>query len=195
MDRIDFEPETAPPTSRAGVHADLDEGIRHEASLIIMKPAAEIYRFWRELENLPRFMFRLESISVNSPTLSHWKYKALKNTVHIEWDSEITQDVPGSTIAWKSLDGTSVSHTGSVVFEELPFKRGTKVTVELSYNPPGGKLTDFLQKLVGENPESTLREDLRHLRNLLEAGEIPTIEGQPHGGRKKEPSHNPALHH
>ncbi|MBX3022497.1 MAG: SRPBCC family protein [Bdellovibrionales bacterium] len=198
MERIDDKSsaiDVAPPAGRTGIHPDLDEGIRHEAAIVIMRPADEVYQFWRQLENLPRFMWRLENISVNSDTLSHWTYKALKDTVRVEWDSVIVQDEPGKSLSWKSVDGSTVSHAGTVTFEEQPFQRGTIVRIELSYNPPGGRLTDFVQRVLGESPQTMLKEDLRRLRWLMETGVVPTTEGQPHGERGITDALNPALHH
>ncbi len=64
-------------------------------------------------------------------------------------------------------------------FDEDP--HGTRVTVHLQYNPPGGKLGAAVAKLFGEEPNQTIREDLRRFKQLMEAGEIPTTEGQSSG--------------
>jgi len=165
----------------------------HETVINIMRPAQDIYAFWRDLNNLPLFMKHLKSIQVQSPTLSHWQWKALKDRVEVSWDSEITQDIPGYMIAWRTLGDSQVTHAGQVTFEEQPFGRGTFVRVQLAYDPPGGALTHFLEKLMGESSEAVLRDDLRRLRQLMEAGEIATIEGQSRGGL--EPKINPTIHH
>lgn len=165
----------------------------HETVINIMRPALEIYSFWRDLNNLPKFMKHLKNIEVRTPTLSHWRWKALKDQVEVSWDSEITQDVPGSMIAWRTVGDSQVTHEGLVTFEGQAFSRGTFVRIRLAYDPPGRALTHFVEKLLGESPEATLRDDLRRLRQLLEVGEIPTIEGQPHGGL--EPKMNPTIHH
>lgn len=165
----------------------------HETVINIMKPALEVYTFWRDVDNLSKFMKHLKSIEPRTSTLSHWRWKALKDQVEVSWDSEITQDVPGSLIAWRTVGDSQVTHEGAVTFEEQAFNRGTFVRVQLAYNPPGGSVTHFIEKMLGDSPEATLREDLRRLRQLLEVGEIPTIEGQSHGGL--EPKTNPIIHH
>ena len=62
-----------------------------------------------------------------------------------------------------------VSTAGSVHFDEGPQR--TRVTVHLQYNPPGGKLGAAVAKLFGEEPNQTIREDLRRFKQLMEAGE------------------------
>jgi uncharacterized membrane protein len=101
----------------------------------------------------------------------------------VEWDSEITADRPGERLAWHSLPGSDVLHAGSVRFEPSTGGRGTLVRVMLHYRAPAGRLGAGLAKLVGADPNSTVREDLRRFKNLIEAGEIPTTRGQPSGRR------------
>jgi uncharacterized membrane protein len=99
-----------------------------------------------------------------------------------EWDSEVIKDEPGRLIAWKSLPGSDVHLAGSVHFDQLPGNRGTIVTLELNYEPPAGAIGLAFAKLIGQDPDKNAREDLRRFKQLMEAGEIPTIEGQPSGG-------------
>lgn len=165
----------------------------HEAAISIMRPSMEVYNFWRDLNNLPKFMKHLKSIESRSENISHWRWKALKDQVEVSWDSETIQDVPGSLIAWRTVGDSQVTHEGWVTFTEEAFSRGTTVRIQLAYDPPGGTLTHFIEKLLGESPEAALRDDLRRMRQLLETGELATIEGQPHGGQ--EPQTNPSIHH
>ena len=101
-------------------------------------------------------------------------------------------DVPGAKISWRATENSRVSSAGTVTFYELPYNRGTAVHVHLTYHPPGGAVTDLVEKIVGEAPQKMIMSDLRRLRSLLEAGEIPSIEGQPRGGM--EPTVNPVLY-
>ncbi len=173
------------PNRQSSLSDDIEDGIRHESVITILRPAEEIYKFWRDLTNLPRFMKHLASIEITGPETSHWKWKVLKGTAEVEWDSEIVRDVPGSLIAWRSKEGSTVAHTGEISFRELPFERGTEVRVILFYRPPGGLVTDFLGKILGESPARETSEDLHRLRTLLETGEIITTEGQPVAAWKK----------
>ena len=42
-------------------------------SITIARPPSEVYAFWHDLENLPRFMEHLESVRVIDDRTSHWK--------------------------------------------------------------------------------------------------------------------------
>jgi len=157
-------------------------GTRVEHAITVNKPAAEVYRFWRDLENLPRFMTHLLDVDTTTDGRSHWIAKGPLG-LKVEWDAEIVTDTPNRTIAWRSLDGADVDTAGSVHFTELSNGRGTEVRIELKYDPPGGKFGTAIAKLVGHSPEVQIRADLRHFKQIMEAGEIPTTQGQPHGKR------------
>lgn len=151
-------------------------------SIIVDRPAEEIYQFWRDFENLPRFMNHLAAVRVLSDRRSRWTAKA-PGGGEVSWESEITDDRPDESIAWRSLDGADVANSGIVRFDRAPGGRGTQVTVDLHYRPPGGMLGAVAAKMSGENPEHQIQEDLRRLKRLMEAGEIPTTAGQPAGRR------------
>ncbi len=145
-------------------------GIHVEESVTIDRPLSELYRFWRNFENLPKFMNHLESVSVREEGISHWVAKG-PGGMPVEWDARIINEVSDKVIGWQSLDGSTISTAGSVNFDEGP--NGTRVTVHLQYHPPGGKLGAAVAKLFGEEPNQTIREDLRRFKQLMETGEIP----------------------
>jgi uncharacterized membrane protein len=153
-------------------------GIHVEESVTINKPIAEVYRFWRNFENLPRFMRHLESVAVRDQGISHWVAKAPAG-MRVAWDARIINEIDNRLIGWQSLDGSTISTAGSVNFDETA--HGTRVRVHLQYHPPGGRLAAAVAKLFGEEPNRQVREDLRRFKSLLETGEIPTVEGQPSG--------------
>jgi len=155
-------------------------GIHVEESVTINRPLRELYRFWRNFENLPKFMNHLDSVSTRDEGVSHWVAKGPAG-MRVEWDARIINEVQDKVIGWQSLDGSTISTAGSVNFDEDP--HGTRVTVHLQYNPPGGRLGAAVAKLFGEEPNQTIREDLRRFKQLMEAGEIPTTTGQPSGRR------------
>lgn len=130
-----------------------------------------VYGFWRKLENLPRFMKHLESVEVIDERRSHWRAKAPAGMT-VEWDAEIVDDRPNEQIAWRSLDGARVPNRGAVRFKLAPGARGTELDVEIDYTAPGGRLGSLVAKLFGEEPEQQVDEDLRRLKQVLEAGEI-----------------------
>jgi uncharacterized membrane protein len=154
--------------------------IRVRHSLSINRSPADLYAFWRDFQQLPRFMYHLESVQVTGDNRSHWVAKAPAGS-RVEWEAEITEDTPNERIAWRSLAGADVMHSGAVRFERAPGERGTIVTVELEYSPPAGVVGATLAKLFGEEPEQQLKEDLRRFKQVMETGEIITIAGQPAG--------------
>jgi uncharacterized membrane protein len=151
-------------------------GIHVEDAITINRPIAEVYRFWRNVENLPRFMQHLDTVAIRDAGVSHWVATGPAGT-RVEWDARIINEVDNKVIGWQSLDGSTIATAGSVNFEET--EHGTRVRVHLQYNPPAGKLGAAVARLFGEEPNQTIREDLRRFKRLLETGEIPTTDGQP----------------
>jgi uncharacterized membrane protein len=162
-----------------GLIAD-DGSIHFTKTLVINRPPAELYRFWRDFSNLPRFMFHLEAVHVTGDKRSHWIAKAPAGR-RVEWDAEIIEERPDEMIAWRSLPGSDVEHHGSVRFERAPGGRGTVIRVEMSYRPPAGMVGAMAASLFGKEPGQQVIEDLRRFKQLMEAGEIITTEGQPAG--------------
>jgi uncharacterized membrane protein len=160
-------------------------GIHVKESITIDKPIEEMYAFWRALENLPKFMQHLKSVRVLDDRRSRWIAKAPAR-MRVEWDAEINNEVPNQVIGWRSLPGADVVSAGSVNFDDAGPDRGTRVTVHLQYDPPGGRLGSWFATLFGEEPSQQIREDLRRLKRLLETGDVLTTDGQP-SGRKREP--------
>jgi uncharacterized membrane protein len=151
-------------------------------SITINTPPETLYRFWRTLENFPRFMRHLEEVKTTGERTSHWVARAPAGT-RVEWDAEIVEDEANARIAWRTLPDSSVEHEGVVSFEAAPGGRGTIVRVSMSYVPPAGKLGVHFAKLFGEEPNLQIDGDLRRLKQLIETGEIATTEGQPSGRR------------
>lgn len=154
-------------------------------SVTVRKPAAELYAFWRNLENVMRVVKFPVAITRTSDLESHWSVSAPPGDRCVEWDAVIFNDEPNQLIAWRSREGAEIDNAGTVRFEKAPGDEGTEVTVQLEYNPPGGRLASKLAKLTGEEAGQQVREALRRFKALMEAGEIPTTEGQPVGGSRK----------
>ncbi len=159
-------------------------GIRVDKSTTIARPRHEVFRFWRDVNNLPRFMKHLQSVQQLEDGRSHWIAKAPAGR-NVEWDAVVHNEKENELIAWRSLPGSDVDNAGSVTFRDAPGGRGTEVKVELQYNPPVGVLGALTAKLWGEEPGQQIQEDLLRLKQLLEAGEIITTEGQPAGRAPK----------
>lgn len=156
-------------------------GIHVEEAVTINRPIAEVFRFWRNFENLPQFMQHLEMVAMREEGISHWVAKGPAG-VNVEWDARIINEIENKLIGWQSLDGSTISTAGSVNFDET--EHGTRVRVHLQYSPPGGRIGATIARLFGEEPSQSVREDLRRFKQLMETGEIPTTDGQPSGRRK-----------
>ena len=171
---------TAPAESdNPNISVPAGRGIKVEKSLTINRPVEELYRFWRNFENLPRVMSHLESVD-DMGDRSHWVAKGPAGTT-VEWDAEVYNEKENELIAWRSLDGADVDNAGSVHFKAAPAGRGTEVRVVLKYDPPAGVVGSTIAKLFGEEPAQQIDEDLRRFKSLMEAGEAPSTEGQPTG--------------
>lgn len=144
-------------------------GVRVDESIVLKRPRSEVYRFWRNLENLPRFMDHLEAVTVQDEWRSHWIAKGPAST-RVEWDAEIHNEIPNELVAWRSLPGSEVDNAGSVHF--LPTDTGdTEVRVVLRYDPPAGRLGATVARLLGEDPSRQVSDDLRRLKQVIEASD------------------------
>jgi uncharacterized membrane protein len=157
-------------------------GIHVRESTTVARRPHEIYALWRTLENLPRFMSHLESVREIDERRSHWVTKPVAG-MRFEWDAEIVNEEEGEHIGWRSLPKSDVVSAGSVHFKPAPGGRGTEIHVVLQYDPPAGRLGRAIARLLGNDPASQVREDLRRFKQWLEAGAPPTTEGQPSGAR------------
>jgi uncharacterized membrane protein len=158
-----------------------------KAAITVNRSPDELYQFWHNFENLPRFMQHLESVQVTGEKRSHWKATAPAGAT-VEWDAEVVDDRPNELIAWRSLDGTDVSNSGTVRFVPAPGGRGAEAHVEMRYDPPGGALGATVAKLFGEEPSQQVNDDLRHFKQVLETGEIATSDASAKGGGAAQPS-------
>lgn len=158
------------------------EGIKVDRAVTINRPREELYRIWQNFENLPRFMQHLESVQVDSTDggRSHWIAKGPLGKT-IEWDSEVIEERENELLVWKSLPGSTVESMGRVEFMDAPAGRGTIVHVSMEYNPPAGSMGAAVAKLFKAEPGLQIKDDLRRFKQIMEAGEIPTVEGQTSG--------------
>ena len=164
-----------------------NKGIQVQRAVTVNLPREQLYRIWRNFENLPRFMKHLQRVDVDESTggkRSHWVAKAPFGR-EIAWDAEMTEDRENELISWRSLPGSLVNSTGTVRFLDAPNTLGTVIHVLIQYNPPGGSLGAVIARLFGEEPGQQLRSDLRNFKMMMETGEIASVEGQP-SGRNKE---------
>jgi uncharacterized membrane protein len=170
--------EIEPEDERLSVRRHRDASA--EATVTIAREVDEVYGFWRRLENLPRFLLGVHSVTALDDTRSHWEAH-IPEVGLVAWEAEILEDRPGELIAWRSLGGSEVHHSGAVQFRPAPGGRGTEVRLSMEPFASGGRVSRWLARLVGWGTERAVAEDLRRLKQLLETGEVPTTEGQPSG--------------
>lgn len=150
------------------------------ATLTINRSQEELYRFWRDFSNLPRLMNHLRSVEVIDDRRSHWTATGPGGS-SVEWDAEITDDRPNEMITWRTVEGSDVDHRGVIRFEAAAGGRGTMVTVEMQYAPPGGTLGSAVAAWFGDDPRQSIKMGLRRFKQVMETGEVITTEGQPAG--------------
>jgi uncharacterized membrane protein len=184
-DQVDLEPWEHSDAATAGP-AEAETPAEAEAkaepsihtALTIDKPRAELYAFWRRLENLPRFMKNLTEVTDLGNGRSHWVGKSALG-LKAQWDAEIVEEREGQFLSWRSLPGSMISNAGTVSFEDSPNGRGTIVRVTMEVGTGLGKVASKL----GGASQQEVREDLRRFKELMETGEVATTDGQPHGTR------------
>lgn len=164
-------------TARPGRKA---KPVRLKQAITVYRPREEVYGFWRELSNLPRFMPHLEKVEDLGESRSRWTARAPRDLGTITWEAEVTEDDPGRRLAWRSRPGADITNAGIVRFEDLPGERtGTEVHLDISYGPPPGDVGSLVGQMLNPINKQLVKEDMRRFKRLMETGEIPTTEGQP----------------
>ncbi len=158
------------------------QDVEVEKSLTILKSPEELYSFWRDFENLPRFMRHLRQVQRIDDRRSRWTTNAPLGMT-VSWEAEITHETPNQFLAWRSLPGSQIENEGSISFAPAPPGRGTEVRVALRYSPPAGRVGHIFATVFGRDAEQQVLEDLRRFKQLMECGEIPTTLGQSSGPR------------
>jgi uncharacterized membrane protein len=142
-------------------------GTRVERSVVVDRSPEDLFQFWRNFTNLPRFMDNLEAVTILDEDRSHWIAKGPAGA-RVEWDAAIHNEIEDELIAWRSLPGSDVDQAGSVHF--IPTANGkTEVRVVLRYRPRSGKLGETVARLLGDNPAQQIADDLRRFKQVVEA--------------------------
>ncbi|HZO14825.1 MAG TPA: SRPBCC family protein, partial [Polyangiaceae bacterium] len=155
------------PTKRLyGVGAGR-RAIELNKAIHIAVPPEQLFAFFYNFENFPRFMLHLESVTVDGER-SHWVARGPAG-VRVSWDAEIVRFEPNRLIAWQSLPGSMVQSAGVVRFE-ADARGGTLLAVHMTYNPPAGALGHTVASLFGADAKHALHDDLLRLKSLFEDG-------------------------
>jgi uncharacterized membrane protein len=139
-------------------------------SIEVEAPVAQVYEYWRNLENLPSFMKNIEEVRATGPDTTHWVVKGPLG-YRAEFDARTTQDEPNSAIGWNTVDG-DVQTSGQVRFQEITPNR-TRLEVQMKYaNPPGGKAGEAVSRLTS-GPKTIMEQDLKNFKDLMEGTATP----------------------
>jgi uncharacterized membrane protein len=173
------------------------DGNRAHGAVTVNRSVKDVYGFWHDFENLPRFMYHLRSVRVIGDRRSRWTAKAPAGR-SVEWDAEIVEERPNEFIKWRSVDGAHVPNSGYVRFKPLAGGRGTEVRVDLEYSVPGGIFGTRVAKVFGEQPQQQICDDLRRFKQVIETGEIVRSDGSPEGTSiqqqvQQRPAQPPAM--
>lgn len=150
-------------------------GVMIKESVDVEKPASQLYRFWRQFDNLPTFMRNLESVEVEDETHSRWTVRAPAGR-KVSWQAELIADRENELIGWRAVPGSVVDHAGSVRFIALGNGGPTTVAVTLQYNPVAGKAGAKLAKVLGSDPASQVREDLERFKQFAESVDLEIVD-------------------
>jgi uncharacterized membrane protein len=143
------------------------DAIEALASYTVNKPKAEVYAFWRRLENLPAFMKHLEEVKVEDETKSVWKAKVPGGVATVTWQAVITEDHPGELISWTSLPGSTIDTAGEVRFNHAP-GNATEIKAQISYRLPAGAVGTLAGKLLNPVVEKMVQDDLARFKEHIE---------------------------
>ena len=186
---IQLENGTHPVPRSRQVYRPLPNGeenglVTQSSVQTIQSDPQSLYELWSNLSFYPRWQEHVVSVTPLDSTTSHWVVGNPEDPdgKRIEFDSRITQSLPGERISWRSIS-ENVDQTGTVTFVPASSGRGTVVTLTQTVKVPLGALGNAAAGVVKRSPKQTVIENLRHFKQLAETGEIPTVKGQPHGPR------------
>jgi uncharacterized membrane protein len=151
-------------------------------SLNVQPPPTQVYEFWNAIERFPSFMANIREVRDLGGGRSRWTVAGVAGAP-VEWEAVVTQRVPNRELAWETVPGSTVEHSGRVLF--LPnASGGTRIDVYLSYAPPGGAIGHSIAWLFGADPKAEINADLARMKTLLEGQDTPKSEGD---GLRMEP--------
>jgi uncharacterized membrane protein len=159
-----------------------DEPIQR--SVTIQKPVSEVYAYWRELTNLPKFMGQVEAVEVVDARRSRWRAHVAAGA-SVSWDAELVEERPGELIRWRTSEDELLRHEGQVSFIPAPDGKSTEVHVCINYTHGQGVGAAFKSMLapaadlvLGEQLEA----DLGRLKQLLQLGYVMRSDASIHRG-------------
>lgn len=173
------------------LHTKATEAVEIATAMTVECPVDEVYEFWRRPQNLPRFLRHISSIEPIDDRHSRWTAR-LPGGMSLQWRAEIVDDEPNSLIAWQSVEGSDLFNEGYISFEPTADGDSTEIHARIVYHPPAGKFGAQVATFFETLQAQMIREDLRGFKQLIETGEVPTIEGQP--SARTEPGNGAVAH-
>lgn len=163
-----------PVYDRIGKDSTDLQPIRITEKFIVDRPRDEVYSFWRNLSNLPRFMKHLDSVIEMDETHSDWSANIPNNLIKISWKAEITREEQNSYLGWQSVEDSTIDNAGKVEFVDALNGLGTELTVEINYFPPAGNIGRGIANLFNTIFENMVREDITNFKHYVEGQEYKT---------------------
>lgn len=154
------------------------------ATITVDRPVGEVFAKWKDLSNLSQCMRHIESVRRIDDTHWHWKARAPKTNITVEWDAEIIEENKDEMIVWRSVKGSEIHNEGMIEFKPRANGESTEIHAHIVYYPPAGKVGKTIAKFLHGISDQVVKEDLRRFKRLVETGEVPTIEGQSSGRRE-----------
>lgn len=155
-------------------------------TLLIGRPRQELFAYWKDFTNFPRFMENVERVEDLGDGRSRWFIKAPAGS-EVKLVNRITEVDEGDYISWQSEPESDIANSGKVRFEDAPGDRGTYVSLIVAYDPPGGTVGRLFAKLMQREPEVQARRDLRRFKQLMETGEI-SVNASPSARKSETPT-------
>lgn len=151
------------------------ESVNIQTTLIVNKPKDEVYKFWRNLQNLPFFMKHLKTVKELDDKKSHWELSVPGNVTSVGWDAEIVKEEDGNLIAWRSLPGAAIHNAGKVTFKDALGHGGTELSVVITYKPPAGQVGSTLAWMLHPLFVKSLEKDILNFKEYMEQGSIASV--------------------
>ncbi len=144
------------------------QNVNIRTSITVDKPVDEVYNFWRNLENLPRFMSHLKNVNEVDRITSEWTAKGPAGIGQVSWKAQILMDEPGEMLSWCSLPDSTVDNAGKVVFKKISDNQ-TEIDVTISYHAPLGVAGEAAAKLLNPVFETMVKKDIENFKSVLES--------------------------
>ncbi|WP_049926981.1 SRPBCC family protein [Halopiger goleimassiliensis] len=174
--------DTASTPDRAGSE---ERAVTVERSITVGERAEDLEAYWRDPDQLTRIVGPVADVSGSTRNEGghRWELAGPFDRT-LEWETRLVDERPGERLRWETLDGATIPHDWTVLFDRAPDDRGTEVTVRIGYDPPGGSMGDATLSKLGPGVDALVGQALRRFKRLAETGTVPSLEANPSGRGK-----------